>query len=660
MRQPFNLRQQRQLAALCDTWVPSVRPPAGQEGDPTGYWGRTASDVGVPAMLADALARRFEDDELDEVAALLDLLARARFASWPVGVRAAAVTGMARANPDARAGLEGLRALTLMYHHGSVGEDGRNPGWSLTGRPASPPTTSRDPAPATWAPDPGDGEVVLEADVVVVGSGSGGGVVAGELAIAGLDVVVLEQGGAHADDEFPASELPALEELYWRGGMVPSRDGTIAILAGATLGGGSTINWQNCVPPPDSVRAEWAAHGLDDVATGAFDEHLDAVLARIGATRGCETNRPNEALAAGARALGWSWHETMRNVDRGRDEPVSAGCVGYGDRSGAKLGTLKTWLPDVVAAGGRIVVGCTVERVLVHREAAPGRARAVGVAGVVRDREGVQRPIRVHARHVVVAAGALETPAVLLRSRIGGPAAGRNLRLHPVPAMFAFHDEPVDPWWGAPQSVVVDEHRAVVDGHGYLLECVHELPGTIAASLPFRDARDHKLMMGREDRMTGVIAVQRDHGGGTVTLDDRGRAVIDYPMDDPVDLAVMRHALDSVARVLVASGARAVVDLLPSRPLWRRGDDLDAFIRAAQAAPVGPGGRVMLCAHQMGSARMGSDPATSVATPDGRLHDLDNVWIGDTSAFPTAVGSNPMVTCMALARRTAGRILAAD
>ena len=112
-----------------------------------------------------------------------------------------------------------------------------------------------------------------------------------------------------------------------------------------------------------------------------------------------------------------------------------------------------------------------------------------------------------------------------------------------------------------------------------------------------------------------------------------------------------------MVRLHAAAGARVIVDLAPGRLLWRRGEDVEAFADRVAAVPLGAEGRPMFSAHQMGSARMGTDPRTSVANPDGRLHDVEGVWIGDASAFPTAVGSNPMVTVMALADRTATRIL---
>lgn len=644
----FTPTQVAALGDLCDTFVPGVRPPAVEASDPTGFWGRRATDLRVHEVLADELERRLSATELDETRKVLDLLGVARFGRLPQRIREGMLTAMSAASRDAADGLAGLRSLTLYLFYGTVDDAGTNPNWTQSGYPGPPATTSSATAPAVHVLPPDD-EIVLDADVVIVGSGAGGGVMAGELASAGLSVVVLEAGGRYDDADFPPDEYRAMRDLYWRGGLTPTHDGNVAMLAGATLGGGSTINWQNCVAPPPLVREQWAEeHGLTGLVGETFDAHLHAVRVRIGATTDhTDLNGPNQRLADGAAKLGVAWHTAARNVSSLHD-PVSAGHVGYGDRSGAKQGTLKTYLADAVEHDARIVVGCRVDRVLVEN------GRAAGVTASLDD----GRTVTVHAPDVVVAAGALETPGVLLRSRIGGNAVGQYLRLHPVPMMVGVYREPQEPWWGPPQAVVVDEYTDVMAGHGYLVETAHSHPGITGLSIPWRSGRDHKLMMGRSGSMAAFIAVQRDHGSGHVVLDAAGETQIHYPLQDSIDAEVSRHAIRRIIDLHVAAGASTVLDLHPDRAVWRRGDDVDKFADAAAARPLGHRERVLFSAHQMGSARMGRDPRTSVAGPDGQLHTTKGVWIGDTSAFPTAVGSNPMLTCMAMARRSAHALLA--
>ncbi|MFA9444579.1 GMC family oxidoreductase N-terminal domain-containing protein [Egicoccus sp. AB-alg6-2] len=648
-------RRRRILAALADTFAPAVRPPAAQAGDPHGFWARRATDLDLVPALVGRLEELLVEEELQELGRLLDVLRGIGFPRLPQAARETVLKGLAATSADARQGLDGLRALVFQLFYGHVGADGHNPNWAQLSYPGPPAVEPPPRQLATWSPPAGVTEHRMSADVVVVGSGAGGGVVAGELAAAGLAVVVLEAGGHFEAPDFPADELGALQQLYWRGGLHLTADGNVAILAGATLGGGTTVNWLNCVRPPRDVRRQWAdEHGLAGVDGQDFDIHLDAVLQRISANADCtDLNGVNEKLAAGASALGLRWEKATRNTDPATYDAAAAGHVGYGDRTGSKQSTTATYLRDAEANGARIVCRSRAQRILTRHGA------AVGVEAVVRRPGRPPLHLTVDAPQVVVAGGALETPALLLRSAIGGPAVGRHLRLHPVPMVVGLYDEELRAWWGAPQATIVTGHRAVVDGFGYLIETAHLHPSISGAVVPWRSGRQHKLLMGRYAGTAPFLAVTRDHGSGSVTVDDQGEAVVHYPLSDPVDIEVRRHALRTLVELHAAAGASVVFDTHRSLAMWRRGEDLDAFRRQAQEAGEGAGGRVMFSAHQMGSARMGTDPTTSVASPTGELHDTRGVWIGDTSAFPTAVGSNPMLTCMALARRTAHAIRAA-
>lgn len=640
------------LRVLCDTYVPPVEPPRAAPPDP--FWSRAASDLRVERAVAGYIATRLPDEDRAGLEQFLDVLALSGFARLPLAARTRAVKALRQTAADVARGLDGLRALTLLHFYALPDESGTNPNWALLGYPGPPaatPPAKRHVHPFT--PTPGTSYVPLQADVCVIGSGSGGGVVAGVLAQEGKDVVVLEAGADLEETDFSGFELDAYRDLYWRGGFTPTDDGTVAMIAGATLGGGSTVNWTNCVRPAAVVREQWARtfglHGLD---TAAFDEHLDAVSERISVNADCsDRNGPNARLAEGAAAHGWSHRPARRNTDPATYDPAVAGHMGFGDVTGSKQSTPRTFLADADRANARVLVRCRARRILVSE------GRAAGVEGVLDD----GRRVIVRAPTVVVAAGALETPALLLRSGIGGPAVGRYLRLHPVPALAGYYPEEQRAWWGPPQAVVVDEFADLAEGHGFLLECPHFGTGLFAASTPWRSGRDHKVLAGRGAYMSPFIAIVRDRGGGEVTVDDAGEAVVRYPLDDALDREHLLEALRTMARVHEAAGARAILDLAPRRAFWRRGTDLDTFVKQLEREEFGVAhGRTLFSAHQMGTARMGTDPATSVADPEGQMHDTPGVWIGDTSAFPTASGANPMLTCMALARRTAHAVLAAD
>src|SRR5204863_7515 len=171
-----------------------------------------------------------------------------------------------------------------------------------------------------------------------------------------------------------------------------------------------------------------------------------------------------------------------------------AALMGFGDATGAKLGTLKTYLQDAADAGARFVVDCAVTRVLVED------GRAAGVEGTYLDEEGRRASVVVRAPTVVLAAGALDTPAVLLRSGIGGPAAGDYLRLHPATAMPAVYDEPQKAWWGPPQTALSAQFADLEDGYGFLIETAHASPAVTGSSVPWVTGQQHKEYMAQAAR----------------------------------------------------------------------------------------------------------------------------------------------------------------
>jgi choline dehydrogenase-like flavoprotein len=177
--------------------------------------------------------------------------------------------------------------------------------------------------------------------------------------------------------------------------------------------------------------------------------------------------------------------------------------------------------------------------------------------------------------------------------------------------------------------------------------------------MPWRSGRDHKELMLEFPRGATFINLTRDRGEGRVAIDAAGNAVPQYPLDDELDVRHMRRGLAELIRMHEAAGAERIIALARKDPIWKRGEDLEAFIERISGGSLAPHEQAIFSAHQMGSCRMGSDPATSVAGPWGELHDVKGVWIGDASAFPTSSGVNPMITIMALAHRTAEAIAAA-
>src|SRR3954462_12400901 len=446
---PLTDDQRATLRAVCDTVVPSIeRTP-----DPNGFWARKATDIGVDQAFEQMLAEMPPENQAG-IGELLDGLAQQGFLKTSQLSREQLLKNVSLLGPDAAAGVGALVGLTLFLYYGMPvdPQTGQTPTWELWGYPgplAAPPQTRKPFTPLT--PESG---ATLEADVVVVGSGAGGGTIAGTLAKQGLKVLVVEQGGYYNESDFAQLELKAYQEMYWRGGPTPTGDMNVTILAGATLGGGTVINWTNSLKTKPWVREQWAReHGLEGIDGPDFDRHLDTVCNRLGVNDACsDFNKTHQKMQQGAEALGWSFKTILRNTDPATYDPATAAYIGFGDVTGSKQSTQKTWLQDAVDHGAEILVGTFIEKVLVEN------GRAAGVTGA-----GPNGPVTIRATRVVVRGRGLEAPGLLLRSGIGGPAAGDYLRLHPAWAFLGSYGEDMQGWWGAPQAGLVDEFSNVED-----------------------------------------------------------------------------------------------------------------------------------------------------------------------------------------------------
>jgi choline dehydrogenase-like flavoprotein len=542
--------------------------------------------------------------------------------------------------PLRRTAFQAVKRLALFVAY-SRAAGGSNPLWERTGYrrpPLAPPAAPTHISSRTVRA----GETV-DADAVVVGSGAGGGVVAAELAAAGRKVIVLEQGALLREPDFDGDEARGAARLFWDRQLLTTEDLALSIFAGRTVGGGTVVNWNTSLRLPPEVRDEWTALGLDGM-DAELDGHYDAIERRIDVD--VDESAPNVAnglLARGLDALGLGWSCIPRNVKGCGD----CGHCGYGCRRGAKRSTLVTYLADACARGAEVIAACQAERVVIERGHVTGVEATAGGA-----------PLHVRARIVVLAGGAIGTPALLLRSGLGGPTVGHELHLHPVPPVPAFYDEPVRIWSGVPQSVVSEAFAHLDGAYGFRLEIPSTLIGVLAAALPWRSATQHRALIDRAERLSVIIPIVRDRESGRVSIDRAGRPLVHYRVRGLAE----RHAIRAIveaARVHLAAGAREVLTLHTDPLRLRPGEDTEAFAREVERRGIAPNRAAVFSAHQMSTARVGADARTSVADPDGRVRGVQGLVVADASAFPTASGVNPMLTIMALARRNASRILAA-
>ena len=625
-------RERATLVSLCGTFAPEA--DAGAVADAILA---ELTAIGRPKLLGDLrLFLRLVESRVTN----LVLVGRpVRFSDLVQPQREAYLRRWADARiPLRRSGFQAVKRLSLFVAYARADAGAglvRATGYA----PAAPlPLPERPLAIAPLAVRGGD---ALDCDVCVVGSRAGGAVAALEAASRGRDVIVLERGPSWTEPDLVPREAEGSARLFWDRGLAATEDLGVVLFAGRALGGGTVVNWMTSLRLPDDIRAEWEALGADGMGT-ELDEHYAAVEARSEVnTEETIQNAQNAALARGLDALGVPWSVIPRNA-RGCGD---CGHCGYGCRAGAKRSVARTFLSDAVALGARVVTDCDVRSVTTAYGAVTG---VTGVAG--------GRRITVRAPRVVLAGGAIGTPALLLRSGLGGPRAGSRLFLHPVPAVFARYPDPIRMWSGVPQSVVSDGFARLDGAYGFRLEVPPVLPGLAAAGVPWRSADQHRDVMSELDRYAAFIPIVRDREPGRVRVDRDGAALVSYRVRG-ADRGMCVRAIVETAKVHLAAGAEQVLTLHTRPIVLEPGGDLAAFADAVGRRGVAPNVVGMFSAHQMGTAGMGAS-RESVSDPDGAVRGVRGLHVADASAFPNASGVNPMLTVMALARRNARRMLA--
>jgi choline dehydrogenase-like flavoprotein len=266
--------------------------------------------------------------------------------------------------------------------------------------------------------------------------------------------------------------------------------------------------------------------------------------------------------------------------------------------------------------------------------------------------------LTVRARLVALAAGSIYTPALLMRSSVGNAHVGRHLHLHPVAVSVGIYDEDLGGVWsGVPQSVLGSGSAEIAGGHGFRIEIPQAYPGVLAASFPWWSGDAHRASLADARHAAPFIAIVRDRTEGRVRLDDVREPVIEYGCG-PLEGRLLTRGMVECARIHEAAGASRQFTL-HTPPVELRGGPLAPFVREIERRGVSPNRVALFSAHQMSSCRIGTAPNESAADPDGQLWGRPGVYVTDASAFPSASGVNPMLTVMALARRTASRMLSA-
>ncbi|HLX23464.1 MAG TPA: GMC family oxidoreductase [Usitatibacter sp.] len=495
-------------------------------------------------------------------------------------------------------------------------------------------------------------DMELEADVVVIGSGAGGGVTAEILSQAGLKVAIVEEGPLVSSTDFRMRERDAYENLYQDGAGRQTSDHAITILQGRCVGGSTTVNWTASFRTPRRTLAYWKeALGLQTMDEASLAPWFARMEERLSITTwNVAPNRNNEVLRAGAEKLGHAPAVMHRNVKG----CLNLGYCGMGCPVNAKQSMLVTTIPAALDKGATLVHRARVTRLVFEGD----RVEACEAYGVTRSgaTPSIHR-LRLRAKHFVLAAGGIGSPGILLRSNAPDPhdLLGKRTFLHPTVVSAALMREPVDAFYGAPQSIYSDRFlEAPLDGPaGYKLESAPAHPMLVGGLLP-GVGEEHAQWMSRFNRMQITIALLRDgfhpdSPGGRVVLRSDSTPVLDYPMT-PYLWEAARRAFLTMAQVQFAAGAEAVK---PVHERARTAESWDAAKKEIEALAMEPRIARVVSAHVMGGCAMGPDARGSVVDESGRHHHIENLSVHDGSVFPTSLGANPQLSIYAIAARMA-------
>ncbi|MBI3785406.1 MAG: GMC family oxidoreductase [Deltaproteobacteria bacterium] len=485
----------------------------------------------------------------------------------------------------------------------------------------------------------------LTAEVCVIGSGAGGAVIAKELAEGGRDVVLLEQGGHYTKEDFTQREDEMMPLLYEDMGQRMTVDQSIVILQGRNVGGSTVHNLCYCFRTPQPILEKWKREdGLVDMSYEQMLPSFERVekMLKVKEIPEEQVNKLNHKIREGCEKLGYHGLVSKHN----RENCTTSGFCLLGCPFDAKQSMLITYVPAADKAGARIFANCPVEKII----AQAGRVRAVE-GNVVDALHRPRRKFRVEAQLVVLSAGAINSPQILLKSAIanGSGQVGKNLHLHPSVLLAGVYDEEINGYTGIPQSYYVDEFINLEKNPdtGYILMPVYGFPVTTATQLP-GFGREHSEIMRNFHRTVGILVLMHDQSAGRVEVDRNGKPRISYTVnarEQQLFVEGMRHC----AEILFASGAKKV--LAPyDNPLWLKpGDDLSAIDQRG----LRPNEIPIASTHPQSTCKMGEDPRRSVVSSWCQSHDLKNLFLCDMGVFPSSLGAPPQITTASIADRTA-------
>ncbi|MBV1775773.1 GMC family oxidoreductase [Burkholderiaceae bacterium DAT-1] len=500
--------------------------------------------------------------------------------------------------------------------------------------------------------------LIIDTDVVIVGTGAGGGITAEILSQAGLKVLMLEEGAfRYASRDFHLQESEAYPQLYQESAARQTKDKGITIMQGRTVGGTTVVNWTSCFRTPHWTLEHWQSLGLKSLTVDAMAPWFAQAEQRLKVVDWqVPPNRNNSILRDGAEKVGISWSPIRRNVHG----CMNLGYCGMGCAANAKQSMLVTTIPAALNLGARLISRVRVERIRFEG------GKATGVEAQALQSDGISPApwkVSVNARAVVLSGGSINTPAVLLRSKADDPHGliGKRTFLHPVPISGAVMPEQVEAWAGAPQTIYSDhflESLPLSGPIGYKVEVPPAHPILTTTTLSgFGESHAH--IMQQYPNLHVMLALLRDgfhpeSQGGQVQLRSDGSPVLDYPMTSYVWDGVKRAWL-TMAELQFAAGAKQVMPIHEHVPAQGYGTWREAKA-AIETLPLEVMRARIVSAHVMGGCAMGADASKGWVDHHGKSFAYDGLYVIDGSVFPTSIGANPQLSIYGMSARNAAHL----
>ncbi|KAK6353085.1 hypothetical protein TWF696_005075 [Orbilia brochopaga] len=524
-----------------------------------------------------------------------------------------------------------------------------------------------------------NGVIRLSTSILVIGSGCGGGVVAGHLskALPHHQLMVVEKGFWYPIHKAPITERDGSKMMFEGNGTMQTNDGSLSVLAGSTWGGGSAINWGVSWQLPARTRKEWSEKfGLPFATSSDFQDCLDYVsqVGQVKSWDDLDHNPSNAAIVKGSHRLGEAYVSVPQNIAGSPDAHskicgafCSVSCKGAGldtPSRGGKLGVAKTYLADARDNGAKFIQGFEVDKILFDN-----KGNVTGVEGLWRaspdEPAGTGKKVIISAKKVICSGGTMNTPAVLLRSGLRNWWIGRNVHMHPVVFCQSQWKEETRPWEGSIISVANTEHTNLDnDGHGAVIEGMLMLPGFGALTLPWNSGLEYKKVMLRYKHLTSHVIIARDRDSGRIMLDRSGKGRLDYTPSE-FDRANLMEALISAMKINRAAGAETIFPPIYNAPIYTRRADkeedqkhFDDTIAKIRRMGLTPDNTAYGSAHQMGSCRMGPTPRMGACNDKGKIWEKNGLYVADASLMPASSGVNPMITTQGLAEWVSRGIVA--